>query len=120
MDCRVAKRLAVTVHTAPDELGLMPRVGLRGLAFARARVEVTAIEPILHLRRDAPAPRCACAHPKHAAAACLGFGGPVWPAASSLTWRAGVACGLKPDPNPTQWTAPHPKTGFECKFNLTL
>ncbi|WP_396435393.1 hypothetical protein [Limnohabitans sp.] len=55
MDCRVAKRLAVTVHAAPDELGLMPRVGLRGLAFARARVEVTAIEPILHLRRDAPA-----------------------------------------------------------------
>jgi coenzyme F420 hydrogenase subunit beta len=33
---------------------LMPRVGPRGLAFARARVEMKAIESILHLRREAP------------------------------------------------------------------
>ena len=34
---------------------LMPRVGPRGLEFARARVEMKAIESILHLRREAPA-----------------------------------------------------------------
>ena len=34
---------------------LMPRVGPRGLEFARARVEMKAIEAILHLRREAPA-----------------------------------------------------------------
>jgi len=33
---------------------LMPRVGPRGLEFARARVEMKAIESILHLRREAP------------------------------------------------------------------
>ena len=34
---------------------LMPKVGPRGLEFARARVEMKAIETILHLRREAPA-----------------------------------------------------------------
>lgn len=34
---------------------LMPRTGPRGLEFARARVEMKAIESILHLRREAPA-----------------------------------------------------------------
>ncbi|MFP8833588.1 Coenzyme F420 hydrogenase/dehydrogenase, beta subunit C-terminal domain [Hydrogenophaga sp. XSHU_21] len=34
---------------------LMPRVGPRGLEFARARVEMKAIETILHLQREAPA-----------------------------------------------------------------
>ena len=34
---------------------LMPRVGPRGLEFARARVEMKAIEAILHLRRESPA-----------------------------------------------------------------
>lgn len=34
---------------------LMPRLGPRGLEFARARVEMKAIESILHLRRVAPA-----------------------------------------------------------------
>jgi coenzyme F420 hydrogenase subunit beta len=34
---------------------LMPKVGPRGLEFARARVEMKAIEAILHLRREAPA-----------------------------------------------------------------
>jgi coenzyme F420 hydrogenase subunit beta len=33
---------------------LMPRVGPRGLEFARARVEMKAVETILHLRREAP------------------------------------------------------------------
>ncbi len=33
---------------------LMPRVGPRGLEFARARVEMKAVETILHLRRHAP------------------------------------------------------------------
>ena len=34
---------------------LMPRVGPRGLEFARARVEMKAVESIVHLRRDQPA-----------------------------------------------------------------
>jgi coenzyme F420 hydrogenase subunit beta len=33
---------------------LMPRIGPRGLEFARARVEMKAIETILHLRREHP------------------------------------------------------------------
>ena len=34
---------------------LMPRIGPRGLEFARTRVEMKAIESILHLRRELPA-----------------------------------------------------------------
>jgi coenzyme F420 hydrogenase subunit beta len=34
---------------------LMPRIGPRGLEFARARVEMKAIETVIHLRREAPA-----------------------------------------------------------------
>jgi coenzyme F420 hydrogenase subunit beta len=34
---------------------LQPRTGPRGLEFARARVEMKAIETILHLRRAHPA-----------------------------------------------------------------
>jgi coenzyme F420 hydrogenase subunit beta len=34
---------------------LMPRIGPRGLEFARARVEMKAVETVLHLRRQHPA-----------------------------------------------------------------
>ena len=34
---------------------LMPRIGPRGLEFARARVEMKAVETVLHLRREKPA-----------------------------------------------------------------
>jgi coenzyme F420 hydrogenase subunit beta len=34
---------------------LMPRVGPRGLEFARARVEMKAVETVVHLRREEPA-----------------------------------------------------------------
>ena len=34
---------------------LMPRIGPRGLEFAKARLEMKAAETILHLRREAPA-----------------------------------------------------------------
>ena len=34
---------------------LMPRIGPRGLEFARARVEMKAVETIVHLRREHPA-----------------------------------------------------------------
>jgi coenzyme F420 hydrogenase subunit beta len=34
---------------------LQPRIGPRGLEFARARVEMKAIETVLHLRRQRPA-----------------------------------------------------------------
>ncbi len=33
---------------------LMPKIGPRGLEFARARIEMKAIETILHLRRAHP------------------------------------------------------------------
>lgn len=33
---------------------LMPRIGPRGLEFARARVEMKAVESVLHLRRERP------------------------------------------------------------------
>ena len=33
---------------------IMPRVGPRGLEFARARVEMKALETIVHLRREQP------------------------------------------------------------------
>jgi coenzyme F420 hydrogenase subunit beta len=33
---------------------LMPRVGPKGLEFARARVEMKALETIVHLRREHP------------------------------------------------------------------
>jgi len=33
---------------------LMPRIGPRGLEFARARVEMKAVETVLHLRREYP------------------------------------------------------------------
>lgn len=33
---------------------LMPRIGPRGLEFARARVEMKAVETVLHLRREKP------------------------------------------------------------------
>ena len=33
---------------------LMPKIGPRGLEFARARVEMKAIETVLHLRRQEP------------------------------------------------------------------
>jgi coenzyme F420 hydrogenase subunit beta len=33
---------------------LMPKIGPRGLEFARSRVEMKAIESVLHLRREAP------------------------------------------------------------------
>jgi len=34
---------------------LMPKIGPRGLEFARARVEMKAVETVLHLRRERPA-----------------------------------------------------------------
>lgn len=43
---------------------LMPRIGPRGLEFARARVEMKAVESVIHLQREQPrrAPRMIPAH----------------------------------------------------------
>ena len=43
---------------------LMPRIGPRGLEFARARVEMKAIETVVHLRREKPA-RIPAMVPRH-------------------------------------------------------
>ena len=65
---------------------LMPRVGPRGLEFARARVEMKAIESILHLRREAPA-RIKNMLPAH-----------VW----QLAARYGLQAETAPPPPPSQ------------------
>ena len=56
---------------------LMPRVGPRGLEFARARVEMKAVETVIHLRREQPR-RMKSMIPKH-------------------VWRLVEAYGLKPE-----------------------
>jgi coenzyme F420 hydrogenase subunit beta len=43
---------------------LMPRIGPRGLEFARARVEMKAVETVIHLRREQPR-RMKTMIPKH-------------------------------------------------------
>jgi coenzyme F420 hydrogenase subunit beta len=61
---------------------LQPRVGPRGLEFARARVEMKAIETILHLRRSHPA-RVKNMVPDH-------------------VWRVAARYGLLPGPEETR------------------
>ncbi len=66
---------------------LMPKVGPRGLEFARARVEMKAIETVLHLRRQAPR-RMRAMIPQH-------------------VWDLVAPYGLKPDDD----ERPHPPQG---------
>jgi coenzyme F420 hydrogenase subunit beta len=61
---------------------LQPRIGPRGLEFARARVEMKAIETILHLRRAYPA-RVKNMVPPH-------------------VWRVAAQYGLVPTPDETR------------------
>jgi coenzyme F420 hydrogenase subunit beta len=56
---------------------LMPRIGPRGLEFARARVEMKAVETVLHLRR---------AHPRRMKSMIPGH-----------IWRLVAPYGLKPE-----------------------
>ncbi len=57
---------------------LMPRIGPRGLEFARARVEMKAVESVVHLRREQPR-RLKRMIPDH-------------------VWRLAAAYGLRPAP----------------------
>lgn len=52
---------------------LMPRVGPRGLEFARARVEMKAVETVIHLRREQPR-RMKSMIPKHVWALVAAYG----------------------------------------------
>ncbi len=61
---------------------LQPRIGPRGLEFARARVEMKAVETVLHLRRAHPA-RMKNMIPAH-------------------VWRLVERYGLKPEPDETR------------------
>ncbi|MEY3974743.1 MAG: hypothetical protein RIS59_1104, partial [Pseudomonadota bacterium] len=61
---------------------LMPRVGPRGLEFARTRVEMKAAETVIHLRREAPE-RVKSMVPAH-------------------VWRLVEPYGLKPQPGETR------------------
>ncbi len=65
---------------------LMPRIGPRGLEFARARVEMKAVETVLHLRRRAPR-RLASMVPRH-------------------VWRLVAPYGLAPKPGECRETGP--------------
>lgn len=65
---------------------LMPRFGPRGLEFARARVEMKAVETILHLRREQPR-RLKAMVPAH-------------------VWRLVAPYGLAPAPGETSGDAP--------------
>lgn len=61
---------------------LMPRIGPRGLEFAKARVEMKAVEAIVHLRRERPR-RLRSMVPDH-------------------VWRLAAAYGLTPGPHEKQ------------------
>jgi coenzyme F420 hydrogenase subunit beta len=63
---------------------LMPRIGPRGLEFARARVEMKAVETIVHLRRERPR-RLKSMVPPH-------------------VWRLVAPYGLTPRPDETKET----------------
>ncbi|MCR9221870.1 MAG: Coenzyme F420 hydrogenase/dehydrogenase, beta subunit C-terminal domain [Alphaproteobacteria bacterium] len=63
---------------------LMPRIGPRGLEFARARLEMKASETVLHLRRQAPA-RMKNMVPDH-------------------VWRLVAPYGLEPEPGERRGT----------------
>jgi coenzyme F420 hydrogenase subunit beta len=52
---------------------LMPRIGPRGLEFARARVEMKAVETVIHLRREQPR-RMKSMIPKHVWALVAAYG----------------------------------------------
>jgi coenzyme F420 hydrogenase subunit beta len=67
---------------------LQPRIGPRGLEFARARVEMKAIETILHLRRAFPA-RMKNMVPDH-------------------VWRVAARYGLTPAPDERRDDTPSP------------
>ncbi len=45
---------AMPIRLRPIVGGLMPKIGPRGMEFARARVEMKAVEAVLHLRREYP------------------------------------------------------------------
>jgi coenzyme F420 hydrogenase subunit beta len=74
---------------------LMPRVGPRGLEFARARVEMKAAETILHLRR-AEAPRMKSMIPDH-------------------IWRLMLPYGLTPRPGEQKTPIVTPGEALESK-----
>jgi coenzyme F420 hydrogenase subunit beta len=67
---------------------LMPKVGPRGLEFARARVEMKAVETVVHLRREQPR-RLRSMVPAHVWALVAPYG--VTPTADELTSSDDVA-----------------------------
>jgi coenzyme F420 hydrogenase subunit beta len=80
---------------------LMPKLGPRGLEFARARVEMKAVETILHLRRQEPR-RLRHMVPAHVWSLVAPYG--LTPTGEESSSR-GVA------PNPTRGVAPRPHQG---------
>ena len=67
---------------------LMPRIGPRGLEFARARVEMKAVETVLHLRRERPR-RLRSMVPRHVWALVAPYGLAAEPPANSRGRPAG-------------------------------
>ncbi|MCX7341751.1 MAG: Coenzyme F420 hydrogenase/dehydrogenase, beta subunit C-terminal domain [Hyphomicrobiales bacterium] len=74
---------------------LMPRIGPRGLEFARARVEMKAVETVLHLEREEPA-RAKSMIPAHVWALVKDYGlerQPAPPAKETANAPAGTVTG---------------------------
>lgn len=86
---------------------LMPRIGPRGLEFARARVEMKAVETVVHLRREKPA-RMKAMVPWHVWALVRAYGlgprdGEVASARpAKISAAAGTISGPGTSPNSTQ------------------
>ncbi len=64
---------------------LMPRIGPRGLEFARARLEMKAVETV-----SAPAPTISAAREEYGARACMGAGRALWHSA----WKRRAVLGF--------------------------
>ena len=71
---RAAAARHAELGAAARRLADAARSGRAGLEFARARVEMKAVETVMHLRRAYPE-----ADAEHGARACLGAGPAVWP-----------------------------------------
>lgn len=78
---------------------LMPRVGPRGLEFARARVEMKAAETVLHLRRNVPARRMRNMVPAHVWRLVAPYG--IAPRAEEVTPPAARSTGSGSAPAPS-------------------
>ena len=99
---------------------LMPRIGPRGLEFARARVEMKAVETVLHLRREVPR-RLKSMVPAHVWALVRPYGLAPAPSETRDSGTPGKAPGLERALNPAiPWPRRRPRCApFSSRSNAT-